>query len=663
MTRTTPTALTALLVVLGATAVAPGQPPGGAGATGVRDGAKIFAPAMTTEADKVLRDVEKESRWQTRIETVDSLGGKSPRDYAADAAKKAGVHGLYVLIAPAEKKIQVEPSDSARSRFNPAVRQRLIASFVDATKPADQRATRLASGKKEADEARADGFNIGLRRVVAEVRRVALGYGVLDHAKLFDTVSTGLVNNALNSIRTRRQVVVETVDSLGGKPINEVAAANARALGVRGVYLLIAKNDHKVFVEPSDSARKDFPAARTKAVVDAVVNAFKANDDPDRYNKGLRESVVLLGKDLGVTAAALSDKTFVETFDDAPGNDLLALAKADVAAAKTKPQEKAPETTAHAQPLVPAAPPSPPASGPAPRPVPPSSSAASSEPARPAAGGGSIAPVLIGGLGVVIVLWLLSRVFRRSAAPAQPPRPGYAPGPGPAPGPGYGAGYGQPGQGPGPGPRPGYGPGLGPAPAPGYGYGPPQPAAGGGAGGFVSGALGGIGGAIVGNMIYDKFGRPQQAPPGMEPPHVHGAGAFPPESGPLPRQDPNATAAFPPTPAPETYDPNAGAGGDWGAPDPNPVQDPDAPDDAVEGDWSSDAPAPAPDPVEEPTGDWTPADQAEDAASGDWGAPAPAEEPTGDWTNDAPADESADPGYDDGSSGTGDVDENQGGSW
>lgn len=50
------------------------------------------------------------------------------------------------------------------------------------------------------------------------------------------------------------------------------------------------------------------------------------------------------------------------------------------------------------------------------------------------------------------------------------------------------------------GPRPGMGPGMGPGfGQPGYGYGAPR------GGGFFSGMLGGLGGAIAGNWLYDQF--------------------------------------------------------------------------------------------------------------------------------------------------------------
>jgi uncharacterized membrane protein YgcG len=634
MRRTTSDGLLALVVVVGVAASAFGQPPARSGPSGVRDGAKMFAPAMVEEADKVLRAVEKESRWQTRIETVASLEGTAPRQYAADAAKKAGVRGLYVLIAKNDKKIQVEPSETSRTVFTSPVQKRIVAEFTEESKKAEEMAKDLAADPKAAQALRSNGFDIGLRRVVAEVRRVALGYGVRDNAKLLSDSETGLVNHALNAIRDRRQVIIETVDSLGGKPVKDVAVSSAKALQVRGLYVLIARNDRKVHVEPADSARKDFPPERIRAITDAIVNAFKAADDPERYNKGLTDAVALIGNDLGITPGQLTRATYVVTADDSPGEDPLTLLRAEMEKAKT----------AGANPLVTTIKSPSPTPGPAPGPVP--SSSPDSKPAPVAAGGGSILPLVLVGVGVLVALWLLSRLFRRSSTPAQPPRPdvrtAYGPGAGAAPTPAGQPGYGQPGQGapPPPGPRPGYGP----APPPGYGYGYGPPPAAGGGGGF-------LGGAIAGNILYDKFGRPHPTPSDTEVPHAHGAGALPPEGGHQPQPDPDAGST--PTPTPEAYDPNAGTGGDWGTPEP--AQDAAAETDPGAGQWGAPEPeqsdegdgaAPEPDPTEEPAGgDWS-SDAPDDTAGGD---------PGGDGSGGG-----GDTGGADGSGGGAD---NQGGGW
>jgi uncharacterized membrane protein YgcG len=96
-------------------------------------------------------------------------------------------------------------------------------------------------------------------------------------------------------------------------------------------------------------------------------------------------------------------------------------------------------------------------------------------------GFGSFFLIILGIFGVLIILRVIGGLFGRRT----------------------GAGYGAPMGGM---PRPGYGGGPGYAGGPGYG---------GGGGGFFSGLLGGLGGALAGNWIYDQFsGRHHQ---GMNP--------------------------------------------------------------------------------------------------------------------------------------------------
>ena len=85
---------------------------------------------------------------------------------------------------------------------------------------------------------------------------------------------------------------------------------------------------------------------------------------------------------------------------------------------------------------------------------------------------GTLLAIGLGIFGVLVLLRVLGGLFGRGA--------------------GYPAQTGMGGMGPGMGPGPGYG-------GPGYGYGGPR------GGGFFSGMLGGLGGALAGNWLYDQF--------------------------------------------------------------------------------------------------------------------------------------------------------------
>ena len=81
--------------------------------------------------------------------------------------------------------------------------------------------------------------------------------GVRDHAHMFSPEAVKKADTALEALRgqTRWQVVVETVDSLDGKTARQAATDNIKELKVHGLYVLIAKKEHHVELEPSDSGR------------------------------------------------------------------------------------------------------------------------------------------------------------------------------------------------------------------------------------------------------------------------------------------------------------------------------------------------------------------------------------------------------------------------
>jgi hypothetical protein len=457
-------------------------------------------------------------------------------------------------------------------------------------------------------------------------RAVALTPEVRDRAGMFSKKAVAEADRFLRDIERDSgwQVIIETVPSLDGKPIEQRALANAKALKVHGLYILISKDDHKLWVEPSRSAEEVFTKPKVHSLVRRMEAAFHARD----FDEGLSRAVGEIRDDIK-RAPSLTDPDVV----------------------KEPVPEKAAGPPPFLKPVV----------------VPPEETKSG-----PPIGSGKSTPSLRGLLfvcgGVLVALWLIGKLFRGKARnagdvasmnpgapiPSTPPMPG--------PGPVRPAG---PQQAPRPGPPPGYGgqPGYGPAPGsgppqyptgPGYAVPPQAPQGGGGGGGFVSGALGGLGGAVLGNILYDKFGRPH---PGQEiPPGGTGAGAFPhPEHGTGDTAWPPDSA--PPQPPAESYDPDAGAGGDWGSPDPaaGPAETAWSGGDASPGEASPDG-----------GGQWVGADAA--GAGGDWGAPDPSpsqDDPGagGDWGEDAAPspDEAGDGGGDWGDSGGND--DNQGGSW
>ena len=247
MKRMIPLALTMVLWSWGAPC------PAQSDSSGVRDHAKMFSPDTVRQSEETLRSVRRESGWQVVIETVESLEGKGPAERALANAKALNVHGLYVLIAKKEHQVAVEPSRSAEPAFPKAkdgeLRDKLVAEFK--AKHYDQGLLDLVSGAQKLATAHPDP---GRREDGLGTRRGPVSSGVRDGAKMFspEAVQEG---RPRPSKRLQKkgpwQVVIETVETLDGQSIQQRAQANAQALNVHGLYLLIDKSEHKFQFEPS----------------------------------------------------------------------------------------------------------------------------------------------------------------------------------------------------------------------------------------------------------------------------------------------------------------------------------------------------------------------------------------------------------------------------
>ena len=148
--------------------------------------------------------------------------------------------------------------------------------------------------------------------------------GVRDGARLFSADAVRKASAVLKDVERDHgwQVVIETVDDLGGQPIRDKAIANAKALQVHGLYVLISKGDHKVWAEPSRSAEAAFPRDKVKAVSDTITAAFKAG----QFDKGLADAVALVQKDADIPVVLQALKIvqsiiFKETCTEVVGRD------------------------------------------------------------------------------------------------------------------------------------------------------------------------------------------------------------------------------------------------------------------------------------------------------------------------------------------------------
>ena len=117
-----------------ATAQEPGQPTGrrvAAVVAEIRDRAGIFGADAIAEARRELERVSRKTGLSIIIETIDSLDGRPAERVALDLARRSGIHGIFMLIAQKEHKIEVMGSAEARDVVSDAHRRKIVAAFAE----------------------------------------------------------------------------------------------------------------------------------------------------------------------------------------------------------------------------------------------------------------------------------------------------------------------------------------------------------------------------------------------------------------------------------------------------------------------------------------------------------------------------------------------------
>jgi glc operon protein GlcG len=127
-------------------------------------------------------------------------------------------------------------------------------------------------------------------RAIADIR---------DHAGLFGADAIASARGELERVarETGASVIIETFDTTGGEPADRFAIDHARRSGIHGVYILIARKEHKLEVLGSGHYRDILGGNHRRAIIEAFSQGFRRQD----ANDGLRRGVAELAK---VIAAA-----------------------------------------------------------------------------------------------------------------------------------------------------------------------------------------------------------------------------------------------------------------------------------------------------------------------------------------------------------------------
>jgi len=110
---------------------------GSADASVIRDNAHLFSADAIRDAQATLDRVESESSVGTVVETIETLDGQNIDKAIVDHARRSRTHGIYILIAKNEHKVEVDASDRVAGRITRARRLAVRNVFVDQFKRRD----------------------------------------------------------------------------------------------------------------------------------------------------------------------------------------------------------------------------------------------------------------------------------------------------------------------------------------------------------------------------------------------------------------------------------------------------------------------------------------------------------------------------------------------
>lgn len=112
---------------------------------------------------------------------------------------------------------------------------------------------------------------------------------VRDTAGLFSDSEVEAARARLQLLEQQTKVptIIETVDSLRGKSVDEVAVSLARRLEGNGLFVLIAKRETKIEALPSHRVEAALPRAKRNAIRSAFIDKFRKKE----FDSGLKQGV------------------------------------------------------------------------------------------------------------------------------------------------------------------------------------------------------------------------------------------------------------------------------------------------------------------------------------------------------------------------------------
>jgi glc operon protein GlcG len=236
----------------------------------IRDAAGLFGAEAIARAKGQIETLERRFAVPIVIETIETLRGQSIDDAAVQRARQEAGHGIYVLAARREHKIEVLLSSALTKRIPDTQRLAIRNVFVE--------------GFKEGD------FDAGLQHGVQRIGEVLAASGKsaanppaaesppahqVPTTTTTNTTATAVAEFGSAGLLLRDQVRLTLP---GARTILDGAEAKARELGLKMNIAVVDDGGHMIAFERMDGAR---PASAYTATTKAITAAtFRAPSGP-----------------------------------------------------------------------------------------------------------------------------------------------------------------------------------------------------------------------------------------------------------------------------------------------------------------------------------------------------------------------------------------------
>ncbi len=217
-------------------------------ATAIRDKAGLFGADAIAEAQRKLYEIERTTGAATIIETIDTLKSEPADKVAIREAERSGIHGVFILIAQKERKLEVLASRHFRQVLTDDHRLAIRKAFFEGFQHKD--------------------FNEGLRLGVAVIGK-SLPAAPRAEALAWSgrTAGPSARSKADSPLVVRNQTRLTLA---GAQAILAAAEAKARELGLNVNIAVVDDGGHLLAFERMDHAR---PASIYTALSKAMTAA------------------------------------------------------------------------------------------------------------------------------------------------------------------------------------------------------------------------------------------------------------------------------------------------------------------------------------------------------------------------------------------------------